>query len=205
MAAYFIFIAAMVSATSMTQYDGDDYGYSSEPPELGAGSTVFMIILAVALAVLGFYMAASVLSANLDVADGKPVSFGTFFRARSFGAFLGTALLTALGVVIGFMLFVVPGIVFAFFAQYATYFAVDRGLGPVDAIKASVQMVKNNLGPTFLVYLITLLVGFVAQLGSLLCGIGLLFTMPVGLALTGLIHVYTYRRLTGGVIAPAPV
>lgn len=206
---YSILLASLPS-TSTSRYGGDEYGgmsysYETTSPGMSAGATILTIILYLAVVAVGLYMSASLLSANLDVADGKPVSFGTFFKARSFGAYVGTALLTGLGVLLGFVLCIIPGIIFGFLAQYAPYFTVERGLGPVDAIKASIQIVKNNLGPVILVFLITWLVGFVAQLGFILCGVGALFTMPVGMALTGLIHVYTYRRLTGGVIAPAPV
>ncbi|OHT81147.1 hypothetical protein [Mycobacteroides saopaulense] len=200
---YGILLASLPS-TSSGEYDSTSYSYESTTPSLSAGATILIILMYIAVLAVALYMSASLLSANLDVADGKPVSFGTFFKVRSFGAYVGTALLTGLGVLLGSVLCIIPGIIFGFLAQYAPYFTVDRGLGPVDAIKASIQMVKNNLGPAILVFLITWLVGFVAQLGVILCGIGLLFTMPVGMALTGLIHVYTYRRLTGGVIAPAP-
>lgn len=200
---YGILLASLPS-TGSGEYGSTPYSYESTTPSLSAGATILIVLMYIAVLAVALYMSASLLSANLDVADGKPVSFGTFFKARSFGAYVGTALLTGLGVLLGSVLCIIPGIIFGFLAQYAPYFTVDRGLGPVDAVKASIQMVKNNLGPAILVFLITWLVGFVAQLGVILCGIGLLFTMPVGMALTGLIHVYTYRRLTGGLIAPAP-
>ncbi|AMT69608.1 hypothetical protein ABG82_03890 [Mycobacteroides immunogenum] len=204
---YFIAVGAMMATTGSGTYDEDSASYSYESSSsLGAGASVLMFIVGIAVAAVGLYMAASITTANLDVADGKPISFGTFFRARSFGAFVGTALLVGLGTVIGFFLLIIPGIVFAFFAQYAVFFTVDRGLGPVDAIKASFQIVKDNLGPVFLVYLIAALISFAASMAaSITCGFGGLITIPMQLALTGLIHVYTYRRLTGGVIAPAPV
>ncbi|MFD6197595.1 hypothetical protein ACFWE3_12920 [Mycobacteriaceae bacterium NPDC060252] len=204
---YFVFIAAMVAATGPGTYDEDSMSYSYESSSsLGAGSIVLLVILGIALAAVGLYMAASITTANLDVADGKPVTFGSFFRARSFGAFVGTALLVALGTVVGFILLIIPGLVFAFFAQYAVFFTVDRGLSPVDALKASFQIVKNNLGPVFLVYLITYAISFVASMAtSVSCGLAGIVAVPMQLALTALIHVYTYRRLTGGVIAPAPV
>ncbi|MGH3724447.1 MAG: hypothetical protein ACRDUS_10030 [Mycobacterium sp.] len=204
---YFILMASMPQ-TSTSGYGGDSsssYSYSYEGPEVSGGAIAVMIALYVAIFAVSLYVGSCIVSANLDVADGKPVSFGTFFRTRSFGAYAGTALLVALGVLIGSFV-IIGGIIFGFFAQYAVYFTVDRGLGPVDAIKASFQMVKNNLGQALLVFLITLGAGIVAYLASLItCGLGGLVALPMVAALSALIHVYTYRRLTGGVIAPAPV
>ncbi|TDZ46229.1 hypothetical protein CCUG63695_01042 [Mycobacteroides franklinii] len=204
---YFILIAALMATAGTGTYEDGSTSYSYEnSSSLGAGTTVLMFVIGIAVAAVGFYMAASITAVNLDVADGKPVSFGSFFRARNFGAFVGTALLVGLGTVIGLFLLIIPGMVFAFFAQYAVFFTVDRGLGPVDAIKASFRIVKDNLGPVFLVYLIVALISFAASMAaSVTFGLGAFIAVPIQIALSGLIHVYTYRRLTGGVIAPAPV
>lgn len=199
---------ASLPQTSTSGYGGDSnssYSYSYEGPELSGGAVAIMILLYAVVFAISLYVGACIVSANLDVADGKPVSFGTFFRARNFGIYIGTALLVGVGVFIGSFL-IVGGLIFGFFAQYAVFFAIDRGLGPVDALKASFQLVKDNLGQALLVFLITLAVAFACVAAAIItCGLGGIITYPTMAALTGLIHVYTYRRLTGGVITPAPV
>lgn len=200
-------LMASLPQTSTSGYGGDSsssYSYSYEGPELSGGAVAIMILLYAAIFAVSLYIGACIVSANLDVADGKPVTFGTFFRARSFGLYVGTALLVGLGVLIG-SLVIVGGLIFGFFAQYAVFFAVDRGLGPVDALKASFQIVKDNLGQALVVFLITLGVALAGvAVAVITCGLGGIISYPVIAALSGLIHVYTYRRLTGGVIAPAP-
>jgi uncharacterized membrane protein len=204
---YAILIASLPQ-TSTSGYGGDSsssYSYSYEGPEFSGGAIAIIILLYAVVFAVSLYVGACIVSANLDVADGKPVSFGTFFRARSFGAYAGTALLVALGVLIGSFL-IIGGIIFGFFSQYAVFFAIDRGLGPVDAIKASFQIVKDNLAQALLVFLITLGVAFAGVAATFItCGLGGIIAYPTIAALSGLIHVYTYRRLTGGIIAPAPV
>ena len=69
-------------------------------------------------------------------------------------------------------------------------------MSPVDAIKTSFDIAKNNVGPVILVWLLTALIVFV---GALLFGVGLLVAMPVA----ALLHVYAFRRLSGGQVAPA--
>ncbi|MDO3092215.1 hypothetical protein P5V63_04275 [Mycobacteroides abscessus subsp. abscessus] len=201
-------LMASLPQTSTSGYGGNSrssYSYSYEGPELSGGAIAIMILLYAVVFAVSLYVGACLISANLDVADGKPVSFGTFFRARGFGLYVGAALLVGVGVLIGSLL-IIGGVIFGFFAQYAVFFAIDRGLGPVDALKASFQLVKDNLGQALVVFLITLGVAFGGfALTFITCGLGGIIAYPAAGALTGLIHVYTYRRLTGGTIAPAPV
>lgn len=169
---------------------------------------VFMMVVfgVIYLAALGggLYMAGCQLSAHLDIADGKPVTFGTFFRARNLGGYFATALLVGLGVVVGIVLLVIPGLIFALFAMFAPAFAIDRGMGAIDSIKASVQLVRDNFAQVFLVYLIMAGLMFGAYILSFATmGIAGLVSFPAAGAVVGLLQVFTYRRLTGGFIAAA--
>ena len=62
-------------------------------------------------------------------------------------------------------------------------------MGPGDAIKQSIDWVKDNFGKVFLILLVAYLVYYV---GVLLCCIGVLATGPI--ALISIIH--SYRRST---------
>ena len=94
------------------------------------------------------------------------------------------------------MLCFVPGLIASVMLMFAIIAVVDRNLSPVDAIKTSFDIAKNNIGPVILVWLLTALIVFV---GALLFGVGLLVAMPVA----ALLHVYAFRRLSGGQVAPA--
>jgi uncharacterized membrane protein len=85
--------------------------------------------------------------------------------------------------------------VFSFFALFTIAFATDRGLPAIEALKASFDTVRSNAGSTLLSWLVQFAIVLV---GALLCGIGLVVAAPVAL----LIQVYTYRRLSGGSVAP---
>jgi uncharacterized membrane protein len=62
-------------------------------------------------------------------------------------------------------------------------------------MKASFEIVKNNVGDS----IIALLVQYaIILVGAILCGIGLIVAVPVAL----LFQVYTYRTLSGGQVAP---
>ena len=64
-----------------------------------------------------------------------------------------------------------------------------------DAIKASFDTVKKNLGPSILAFLIA---AVIMAVGSFVCGIGIIVALPVA----ELFLEYAYRTLTGGQVAP---
>jgi uncharacterized membrane protein len=105
------------------------------------------------------------------------------------------SLIIAAATFVGTLLCYVPGLIVGFLAQFTLLFIVDKQMKAVDAIKASIKLVTDNLGNTILFYLLALVVLFV---GAILCGVGLLVAAPV--ALIGL--AYTYRRLQGEPVVP---
>ncbi|MGA8332654.1 MAG: hypothetical protein WB777_25735, partial [Mycobacterium sp.] len=168
--------------------------------------TVGTLVLSIVSFVFGIFVQAAFLSGGLDLADGRPVSVGSFFKPRNFGTVvLAGALLSVISAVLN-LLSLLPSFVFAlvsfvaiivftFFALFTIAFATDRGLAPIDALKASISTVRAHIGDTLLSFLVQGLVIFV---GFVACVVGLVVAAPVAL----LIQVYTYRRLSGGPIAP---
>ncbi|HEY2172394.1 MAG TPA: hypothetical protein VGH85_01140, partial [Mycobacteriales bacterium] len=61
--------------------------------------------------------------------------------------------------------------------------------------RASFSTVRAHAGETLLSFLVQ---GLLVAVGFLACGVGILVTGPIAL----LIQVYTYRRLSGGPVAP---
>ncbi len=175
----------------------DAYGntYGGTVVTYGAASYAVLVVGYVLLFIVGVYMGAALLSGCLDIADGKPVTIGSFFKARNLGAVFLTSILVGIGVSIGSILCIIPGLIFAFLAQFAIAFVVDRSLSPVDAIKASIATARANIGSALIAWLV---VYAIVLVGELLCGVGLLAAMPVAL----LVQVYTYRKLSGGQVVP---
>jgi uncharacterized membrane protein len=189
-------------ATANTSGVDGDYGAS-----FTAGlDTVGTLVLSIVSFVFGIFVQAAFLSGGLDLADGRPVTVSSFFKPRNFGTVvLAGALLSVISAVLQLpsllpsflfaLLSFVAIAIFTFFALFTIAFATDRGLAPIDALKASVSTVRAHIGETllsFLVQALLVVVGFAA------CGVGILATGPIAL----LIQVYTYRRLSGGPIAP---
>ena len=154
-----------------------------------------MIIGYLVLFVAGGAIASAYYGGLLDIANGQQVEIGTFFKPRNVGSVLIASVLVGIATSIGSLLCVLPGLVVAIFTIFTTVSIVDRGLSPVDGIKASIDIVKSNFLQVLLTWLI---IGVIVTVGALLCGVGLLVAGPVA----ALFLVYTYRKLTGGAVAP---
>jgi uncharacterized membrane protein len=164
------------------------------------------LVLSIVSFVFGIFVQAAFLSGALDLADGRPVSVGSFFSPRNFGnVILAGALLSVISAALD-ALSLIPSsifallsllaiIVFTFFALFTIAFATDRALPPIDALKASFATVRSNAGSTLLSFAVQFLL---LLIGAIPCGLGLFVTVPLAL----LVQVYTYRRLSGGPVAP---
>jgi uncharacterized membrane protein len=182
------------SGTAYTDAYGQTIGSTSVT--LGPASISVMVIGYILIFVAAVFMHAALLSGCLDIADGKPVSIGSFFKPRNLGGVLLTALLVAVGTWIGLILCIIPGIIFGFLAMFAIPFVVDRSLSPVESVKASIATVRSNVGGALLSWLVQIAAVLV---GEILCLVGLLVGFPLAL----LIQTYTYRKLSGGPVVGA--
>jgi uncharacterized membrane protein len=188
-------------ATANTSSVDSDYG-ASFTTSLGAGGTLVFSIVSFVVFV---FVQAAFLSGGLDLADGRPVTVSSFFKPRNFGkVVLAGALLSVISAVLN--LIALPGFLFAllsfvavfvfgFLSLFTIAFATDRALPPIDALKASISTVRSHIGETLLSVVVQ---GLLFMVGFFACGVGILVAGPVA----GLIQVYTYRRLSGGPIAP---
>jgi uncharacterized membrane protein len=186
---------AFGESTNTTYTDSYGNTVSGVGVTYSAASFAVMIIGYVLLFVVAIYMHAGLLSGCLDIADGKPVTIGTFFKPRNLGAVFLTALLVAVGTWIGLIACIVPGIIFGFLAIFAIPFVVDRSLSPIESVKASIATVRSNVGGALLSWLVQIAAILV---GEFLCLVGLLVGFPIAL----LILTYTYRKLSGGQVVP---
>ena len=109
---------------------------------------------------------------------------------------LTASLLVAVASAVGVLFCYIGSIVVGFLTMFTMFFVVDRGMAPVDAIKASFQLTTSRLGDTVVFYILAVLVVIA---GAILCGVGLLAAVPV--ALLG--AAYTFRVLHNQPVSPA--
>ncbi len=203
---FFALINAVAPETFDVYESADGITEFVTPGTSGAGTAVSMIGWIVFFVLAGA-IASAYYGGLLDIADGRPVTLGSFFAPRKVGAVLLAALIIGfVSALVTFPLQLVPyigpliaaviGVAVSLFTAFTTVAIVDRGLSALGGIRTSIGIVRSNLGDSLLVWLVSQALLFV---GALLCAVGLLVTAPLSL----LLIVYAYRKLSGGTVAPA--
>ncbi len=203
----FAWVVSMVAPATFTAYQTADGVTEIVPPSTSAAGTVVSMLGWIIFAVLGGAIASAYYGGLLDIADGRPVTVGSFFRPRRVASVVLAALL--IGIVssiitfpfllipyVGALLAIVLGLAVSVFTMFTTVVIVERGLSPMDGIRTSIGIARAHIGESLLVWLVSQALLF---LGAMFCGIGLLLTAPIAL----LFIVYAFRKLGGGTVAPA--
>lgn len=122
--------------------------------------------------------------------DGHKPAIGDFFKLHNFGWFVVAAIIVGIATAIGTILFIIPGLVIAFFLYWTFNFVIDRNMTAVDAIKSSFNAVKSDGGNLFLLAILNVLIIIV---GAIALIVGLLVAVPIAT----LASTVAYRAITG--------
>ncbi|MEI8097013.1 MAG: hypothetical protein WCG73_02825, partial [Candidatus Moraniibacteriota bacterium] len=156
----------------------------------GAGKeTVIGSVLGLVAIAIGFIVQLGLIRVYLDLAEGTKDELKTLFsQYRLFWNYFGAVILYMFVVVLGFILFIFPGIYFSLKYQFYSYLIVDKNLNAIEALKRSAVMTDgvkwNLLGFSFVLCGLNIL-------GLLVIGLGLLVTVPMSI----MAYVYVYRTL----------
>lgn len=82
-------------------------------------------------------------------------------------------------ILIGYVLFIIPGIYLSVAWYFAIPLVIDKQLGFWEAMALSRKMVNKHW---FLVFAFLIVYGLLAMAGIIACCVGILVTMPVGIA-----------------------
>lgn len=161
-----------------------------------AGSSGFarQLVFQLAGQVVSYLLAAALIKGALDAVSGRPVSFGSMFEGWDKVQVLIASVLLGVGTMIGLILLVIPGIIFAVLTAFTMYFVVDRHDDAVTAIKNSIGLVRANLGSTIMLGLVSI---GVALLGLLALCVGIFVAIPV----IYIAAAYAYRVFQGQPVA----
>ena len=112
----------------------------------------------------------------IRAARGDKVGIGDFFKAgfNKFGTLLGAGILFLLGVGIGLICAIIPGIYLMIRWFFVTYLIVDKDIGVSEAFQKSGEMVSNIFWEVLAVFIIN------AVIESIGCsiGVGAILTTP---------------------------
>lgn len=138
-------------------------------------------------AALGTVIAGSiVLMALKTVRGGTPEigDIGLGFSTNPLGL-LVSGFLVGLGTTIGTYLCLIPGLILGGLWFITTPYMLDKGMGPIEAMSASWNTMKENLVMGAVIYILAALAAFI---GVCACGIGILVTLPILMATQAIIY-----------------
>lgn len=151
-------------------------------------TTVFFTVISTAIG--AFFMVGQV-RACLAAAREQPVEFGVFFSgADRFLVVLLVQILWGLGIALGLLLLIVPGIIVTLGWLLAFNHAVDSRCGPVEALAESWRLTQGEKGKLFV---LMLALGGISILGACACYVGLFVAVPIVNIATATV----YLRLSG--------
>jgi uncharacterized membrane protein len=152
-------------------------------------AVIFGLLFYVISFVLYIVVAMGLIKVSLRFSANKKGTFGDLFSCFPlFFKYLFGSILYLLIIIGGVILLIFPAIIWAIKFGLFPYFVVDKGLGPIAALKASARTTMGAkwdlLGFGFVVLVISLL-------GALCLVIGIFATFPTTMVATALV----YRRL----------
>jgi hypothetical protein len=169
----------------------------------GFESLGLTIIGSVLSAFISLVISLGLIRAALSILDGGRPSVEQLVSTKDIGPYIIASLLVALIVTVGLVLCIIPGLVAGFLLQFYGYAIIDRKSdsvttapqsSPTGSLRASFEVVAGNVGPLILLAVLCFLLNIA---GALLCGVGLLVTVPV----TSIAIAYAWRYFSGGRIA----
>jgi uncharacterized membrane protein len=167
-------------------------------------STVMQFVISLASAFISLVIGLGLIRAALIILDGRSPEVSDLLSTKDLVPYILASLLTGVIVVFGLVLCIIPGLIAGFLLQFFGYAIVDRrsdtGTGapssdPIGAMRTSYEIASKNVGNLLVLALLCLVLNLV---GALLCGLGLIVSLPV----TAIAIAYAWRHFTGGIIAP---
>ena len=184
---FFIGVALLVAVLSgVASGIGASFGNQGVAQSIGS-LTNFVIGIFIGMGVTAFFLKSH---DSIETAGS-----GELWHPQPFWYFLGAKLLVGVVVVLGLVLLIVPGIISGLMFMFTPYIVIDKGLGPIEAMRESKHITDGHkwqlLGFVGLTVLVNIL-GFLCFL------VGLLVTIP----LTALAVVHAYRTLSAQAKTP---
>jgi len=140
------------------------------------------LLLGLAYIALQIIIAIGFVQIILDVTDGKKPMLSTLFtRWNVFFKFLGVSIVYGFVVYVGFLLLIFPGVIWMLKYWYAPLLVVDKGMGPIEAMKKSAEITEGLKWDLLGLYCVTNVVNVI---GIVCLYVGLIFTTPMTMIAT---------------------
>lgn len=155
-------------------------------------SLIFSVLGNIVLAIYGWFVAAGIVRGVLKVARGEKLELSDLLPTDKTGpVIIGSIIVgvvTGILFALGFIIFPILGFIFWAFSAFWLYFVYDKNQSAVEGIKSSWSFVLANLVQVIIFALVAIVANFI---GAILCGVGLLVSIPV----TYLAQAFLFRKL----------
>lgn len=170
-------------------------GNRIDPTEIQAmisGTSILMSLISVIIgAIISAFFYAGLFKAASKQLRGEQISINDLFSGgEHFGSMVVATIIISILTQIGCRLCLIPGMVVIGLFFFTYPLIVNRGLGPIEAMKTSLQVTGQNW---LMFILFGTVVYIVAGIGILACCVGIIFTFP----LLFLITTVAYRDCFG--------
>jgi len=154
-----------------------------------ADAPALSLIIQIASFVLSTIIGMGIIKICLRFCDGEKGEFSDLFSCYPlFFKYLIGSILYGLIVVVGLILLIIPGIIWAIKFQFFDYLIIDKGLGPIDALEKSSEITS---GIKLDLFSFAILIGIINLVGLLCLLVGLFVTIPITMVATA----FVYRKL----------
>lgn len=169
-------------------------------------------LMGIALIIVIISMALGTISHGIVIAMAKEaVDTGNASISSSFNSAIGkirqlilSAIIVSIIVMIGTLLFCLPGLIAAFLLMFTFIGIIVSNLGALDAIKNSFELVKTNFKDSLVLFLLIIVTGFVFIITSTILSIIPILGQLIGVVIMGLfwgyisiVMVRAYNEMTG--------
>lgn len=145
-------------------------------------------LVSIVMWIVGSIISMGVIYISLQFVDKKKPEVKDVFYTKNLFNFILASIMKMIIIVFGYLLLIIPGIIFSIKLQYSEYLIVDKGMDAVDSLKGSWELTK---GVKWNIFLFGILLGLINILGFLALLVGLLVTIPLSMVA----NAYVYRKL----------
>lgn len=116
--------------------------------QAASDSVALNLAFAVVGWVVGLLLAFGLIRASLAVTRGERPEVAMLFQPEGFGAYILASILFGIGAAIGFILLVIPGIIFVIVYWFYGYVISEQGegIGPIDALRRAAEISRGTGG-----------------------------------------------------------
>ncbi len=168
--------------------------------ELDESAPVFAAVVSFAGAILSIIGQIGSTKIALKFVDHDTPQLNDLFAyADLFFKYVGASILYILIVLGGFILFIVPGVIWAVKFGFYAYVIIDTGARPVAALKRSAELTS---GAKLELFLFGMILGLVNIAGALTLLIGLFATIPATMVAAAYVYRCLQKRVPSIPVAP---